>query len=150
MRYARRLMVCALAALWGCGDGGGDTGPPPPVDVTGGWSFRVSNLSTPGIPYSCGMTGTMQLSQAASAFNGTYFVSVITCTDGSSGGPAQGQVVGGSVYAGDSVHFHFDDEDLDQHGIVSSGRTSMSGRSTWVVSDGTTSLTFTGQWSAHR
>ena len=49
----------------------------------------------------------------------------------------------------DFVHFHFDVEDLDQHGVVSADRNSMGGTSTWVATDGAV-VTMTGNWTAHR
>ena len=91
----------------------------------------------------------MQLSQTGASFDGTYHVSSFTCTNGFNGGSGDGTVMNGTVYAGDSVHFHFDVEDLDQHGVVSADRNSMAGTSTWVSTDGAT-VTLTGNWTAHR
>ncbi len=53
------------------------------------------------------------------------------------------------MFARDSVHYHFDVEDLDQHGTVSADGNSMAGISTWVATDGST-VTLTGNWTAHR
>lgn len=151
MGRARWLVLCTAGALWGCGDGGGgDVGPPPPVDVTGGWSFNVKNLTTAGLGFSCTVVGTMQLNQTGPSFDGSYHVSSFTCTNGMNFGSGDGTVVAGEVFAGDSVHFHFDFEEFDQHGVVAPGRTSMSGRSTWVGIEGTNAVTLTGSWTARR
>ena len=150
MRCVRWALAGAAAALVACGDGGGSGGPPPPVDLNGGWSFTIRSLTTPGLGFSCGVTGTMQLQQSGDAFGGTYHVSSFTCTNGFNGGAGEGSVVSGQVYAGDSVHFHFDAEELDQHGIVYDSRTSMAGRSTWTATDGATTVVLTGSWTAQR
>ena len=141
--------ACAAAALGACGDGGSGFSPPPPVNVTGAWSFNIKNLTTAGLGFSCAVAGTMQLTQTGASFDGTYHVSSFTCTNGFDGGSGDGSVVSGTVFAGDSVHFHFDIEDLDQHGVVSAGRNSVAGISTWVATDGST-VTLKGNWTAHR
>ena len=144
------LVLWTAAALWGCGDGGGNVGPPQPVDLTDSWSFSITRLTTPGAGFYCTVTGTMELDQTGTAFEGTYHVSSAKCTNGNDAGSGDGRVVNGAVYAGDSVHFHFDDDNFDQHGVVSPSRTSMSGRTTWVSDDEGSILTATGNWSAHR
>lgn len=149
MRYGYGVLVCAAAALWGCDGGGSSIGPPPPVNVTGAWSFNIKNLTTAGLGFTCAVAGTMQLSQTGASFDGTYYVSSFICTNGFNGGSGGGSVVNGTVFAGDSVHFHFDVEDLDQHGVVSADRNSMGGTSTWVATDGAV-VTMTGNWTAHR
>lgn len=143
------VFVCAAAALWGCGDGGSGFSLPPPVNVTGSWSFNIKNLTTTGPGFTCAVAGTIQLTQTGASFDGTYHASSFTCTNGFNGGSGDGTVVNGTVYAGDSVHFHFDLEDLDQQGIVSGDRNSMAGVSTWVATDGST-VTLTGNRTAHR
>jgi hypothetical protein len=147
MGSARWALACAAAVLIGCGD---SSGPPAPVNVTGGWSFSVKDLTTTGLGFSCSVAGTMQLTQSGDAFTGTYHMASFVCSNGFSAGSGDGNVVAGEVFAGDSVHFHFDAEELDQHGIVTDSRTTMAGRSTWTTTDGSNTVTLTGSWSARR
>ena len=145
MRARGILLLLATAAMVGCGGDGG-SGPTPPADVEGTWSFEAHDITAPGATGSCSLTGTLVLSQNGETVTGEYTIDQITCTGPGGGtieGPITGPIVSGSV-AGHQVHFHFDTEDLDQHGTVSGGH--MSGGCTWTSDE----ITMTGEWSATR
>src|SRR5258706_1455418 len=74
--YMRRLafasiVVCCIAFLSGCGGGNGGSGPA--VSLTGSWNFS-DNISNASIQVSCQSTGTVNINQSNSSFNGTYSV----------------------------------------------------------------------------
>lgn len=146
MRARGLLLVLATAAMAACGDGDGGSGPTPTANVAGTWSFEAHDITAPGASGSCSLTGTVVLTQDGETVTGQYTIDRIICTGPGGGtieGPFTGPIVDGSVN-GNEVHFHFDTDDLDQHGTVSGGH--MSGTCTWT-SEG---ITMTGGWSATR
>lgn len=147
MRTRDLLLVLATVALAGCGDGG--SGPTEPVNVAGTWAFEAHDLTAPGVVGECELTGTLEFEQNGTALSGSYVIDEITCTGPGGGtieGPITGPILSGTV-DGNRVHFHFNSEDLDQHGTVSGNR--MSGTCTWR-GEINGYMTLTGQWSATR
>ena len=145
MRARGMLLLLVSVATVGCGGDGG-SGPTPTADVEGTWAFEAHNLTAPGAGGSCSLTGTLMLAQNGETVGGEYAIDRITCSGPGGGtveGPITGPIVDGSV-AGNQVHFHFDTEDVDQHGTVSGGH--MSGSCTWTSDE----ITLTGVWSATR
>ena len=144
---AALLLAAAAAALGACGDGG--SGPSEPAAVAGTWTFEAHDITAPGATGRCGVTGSLVLEQTGGTLTGEYTIDRITCSGPGGGtieGPFAGSIVSGEV-AGNKVHFHFDSQDLDQHGTVSGDR--MTGTCTWRgQNDGW--VTITGQWSAQR
>ena len=147
MRTRHMLLLAITAALASCGDGG--SGPAPTAEIAGSWAFEAHDMTAPGAMGKCGMTGRLELQQEGSVVSGSYTIDQITCSGPSGGtqeGPYYGEVMNGTV-TGNQVHFHFDSEDLDQHGTVAGNR--MSGSCTWrAEADGY--VTITGRWSATR
>lgn len=146
---AKHLLLLGLAATaaLGCGDGG--SGPSEPVNVTGEWAFEAHDMTAPGATGKCGMTGTLWLEQDGTTVTGSYQIDRITCTGPGGGtyeGPISGPIVSGTV-EGTGVHFHFDTEDLDQHGTVAGNR--MTGTCNWR-GEINGYVTLSGKWSATR
>lgn len=135
----RRLCLLAAVLFAACGS---DSTGPSNANVSGAWSFSMSNLTTS--QFTCSFSGTMQLNQSGTTFTGTYNASNLTC-NGTNLGASGGTVVNGTV-SGSSVGFDFDTQDFHQAGTLSGG--SMSGTATWrlVVSGVTYNLS--GTWSA--
>jgi hypothetical protein len=141
---AAGMLTTAVVLLSACGDSGG--GPSEPVNVAGTWSFEVHEMTAPGATGQCGMTGSLVFEQTGSTLTGEYTIDRITCT-GPGGGTIEGPITGPIVSSevdGYKVHFHFDTEDLDQHGTVSGSR--MTGTCNWRGEG----VTMTGKWSAQR
>jgi hypothetical protein len=148
MRARRALLLAtAVAVLGACGDGG--SGPSEPASVAGTWAFEAHDLTAPGATGKCAMTGSLVFEQAGPTLTGEYTIDRITCSGPGGGtieGPITGPIVSGEI-DGNKLHFHFDTEDLDQHGTVSGSR--MTGTCTWRGEiDGW--VTMTGGWSAQR
>jgi hypothetical protein len=139
------LLLAATAVVLGaCGDGG--SGPSGPANVEGTWAFEAHDITASGASGTCGLTGSLVFEQAGATLTGEYTIDRITCTGPGGGtieGPFTGSIVSGEV-DGNKVHFHFDSEDLDQHGTVSGDQ--MTGTCTWRDE----SVTMTGRWGAQR
>lgn len=147
LRAGLRLLAVVTLAACG-GDGGG--GPSEPLNIAGTWSFEAHDMTAPGATGSCAMTGQMVFEQDGAVVSGEYTIDRITCTGPGGGtyeGPITGPIVSGEV-DGNQVHFHFDTEDLDQHGTVSGNR--MTGTCTWRGEIDGGHVTLTGKWSAAR
>ena len=134
------LSMVIAATLFACS--GGEKQGPQLADVSGAWKASWSSMSGGG--HSCSLTLTLTLTQQGSAFTGSYTNAMVTC-DGQSGGPVSGTVVNGTVH-GDQVSFDLDTQALHQTGTVSPA--SMFGAATWTLSNGTTTITLTGNWAA--
>lgn len=142
------LLTTVAVLLSACGGDGG-SGPSEPANIAGSWRFEAHDITMPGAAEVCGMTGSLVFEQTGETLSGEYTIDRIMCTGpggGTTEGPFIGPIVSGSV-SGNKVHFHFDTEDLDQHGTVSGDR--MTGTCTWS-GDGDGWMTMTGKWSAQR
>ncbi|HSB55288.1 MAG TPA: hypothetical protein VLD58_13080 [Gemmatimonadales bacterium] len=151
MRIRDSLLLLATLTAVACGGDGG-TSPTGPANVAGTWSFEAHGLTTAGSDVKCGITGSLQMAQEGTLVSGSYIIDRITCTSPAGTevlpGPWGGSIVNGTV-EGNTVHFHFDTDDVDQHGTVSGNR--ISGTCTWRYEvDGGGYLTLTGNWSATR
>lgn len=143
----RAILVVALFAIVGCG--GGDTGPST-ANISGTWSYAATNLVGGGITCSAAGT-TLTLSQSGATFSGSYAGGTLTCS--APGVAPQSSPVGsGIVVSGNvgvtSVSFNFDTSDWSNTGTISGN--SMSGTAHVIVTDGTNTLTLTGNFAAAR
>ena len=133
-----RLIPFVLFGVLACGS---DHSTGPAVNLTGSWS-GVENISGGGV--SCSIALTMQLTQTAGTFNGTYSNGSINCNGQSQTG-ITGSIINGTI-TGSSVAFDVDDPAAHQTGTVA-GNT-MNGNAHWSVTTSSGTVVLTGTWSA--
>src|SRR5512141_2131572 len=99
----RRLAVFTLAAmLCACSDSTG----PKDANVSGSWTYSVSNLSGAGL--SCNASGTtVTISQTGSTFTGSYSGGTLSCGSSGNVDVGSGTVANGTV-SNNTVTFNFD------------------------------------------
>lgn len=142
-------LVGLASSILACGGDNG-TGPVTP-DLTGSWTYGVTDLSGSGV--SCTVVGTvLNIGQSGSTFSGSYSGGTVTCTG--PGGTASadingGVVVNGTVNARGGVSFELDTSDWRSTGTVTG--TSMSGTVTARLNVGSGGLVLlSGSWSSSR
>jgi hypothetical protein len=142
----RVILAAIFLSLAGCG---GDSGPKN-ANISGSWTYTVTNLVGGGI--TCNTSGTtLQLNQSGTTFSGSYSGGTITC---SAPGVAPetapigtGDIIDGAIGVSD-VSFDLDTSDWSNTGTLVGN--SMSGTAVVFVTDGTTSATLTGHFAAVR
>jgi hypothetical protein len=143
----RRRLSFALLLAVACG-GDSSTGPSAP-NVTGSWSYNVSNIAGPDV--SCNVAGSsLTLAQTGSNFTGTASGGSITCfgPSGSFNDNLDNDVVINGVVSGNNVAFDIGTTDAHNAGTISGG--SMNGTLTLRITAGTTTVVLTGSFSAVR
>lgn len=137
----------ALATfLAACSD---DPAEPSIPDVAGSWTYAATSLTGSGITCSFRHVP-MTLAQNGTTFSGAYSGGVFACSG--PGGSISEQVAGGAVASGtidgNSVEFDIDSPDWRNTGTISGS--SMSGTVVVRASDGTTTITLTGDFTASK
>lgn len=140
-------VAMALAAfLAACGD---DPSEPSIRNVAGSWTYAATGLTGGGI--TCSFRNVpMTLAQNGTTFSGAYAGGLFSCSG--PGGSISEQVAGGAVASGtidgNSVQFDIDNADWRNTGTISGS--SMSGTVVVRATDGTTTFTLTGDFTATR
>jgi hypothetical protein len=144
----RFLAVALLLGLTAACGGDGGTAPPTNVDLSGTWSITMSDIRGYGIE--CQVLGLQaSIAHVDNGLSGSYSVADMVCNPGDvHSGPGGGQIVEGTAVNG-ALHFHFDSEDFDLHGMVQSA-TAVRGTYTLTLNVNGTYYTFSGSWVAHR
>jgi hypothetical protein len=141
-RFSFALLLAAA-----CG-GDSSTGPGAP-NVTGSWSYNVSNIV--GADVSCNVAGSsLDLTQTGSTFTGTASGGSITCfgSTGSFNDNLDNDPVANGVVSGNNVAFDIGTSDAHNAGTISGG--TMNGTLTLRVTVGTTTVVLTGTFTAVR
>jgi hypothetical protein len=142
-KYILALILLGLAVA--CGDGNGGT-EPVNADVTGTWALTLSPISGHGL--TCQITGlNAELVQSGTDVSGTYTADDMVC-NGQHSGPMSGTIVNGENRGG-RLHFHFDVEEFDLHGALTSTDRAI-GDYTIVLDLDSQQYTFRGTWSGTR
>jgi hypothetical protein len=109
-RFAFLMLAMALSA---CSDSTG----PKNANISGSWTYNVSNLSGGGL--SCNASGTtVTISQTGTTFTGTYSGGTLSCGTVGNVSIGSGTVANGTV-TNNSVTFNFDTQDWTNTGSVS-------------------------------
>jgi hypothetical protein len=110
----RRFGILILAAtVSACSDSTG----PKNANVSGSWTYNVSNLSGGGL--TCNGSGsTVTLSQTGATFTGSYSGGILSCGVAGSVNIGSGVVANGTV-SNNAVTFNFDTQDWANTGSVS-------------------------------
>ena len=132
-------LFLTLAAV-ACSDSTG----PKNANVSGSWTYSVSNLSGGGL--SCNATGTaVTISQTGTTFTGSYSGGTLNCGSVGSVGVGTGTVANGTV-TNNAVTFNFDTQDWTNTGTVSGN--SLAGTTTVrLVLTGGQTVVLTGNFS---
>ena len=136
-----KLSVLMLAAtLSACSDSTG----PKDANISGSWTYNVSNLSGAGLSCNAGGT-TVTISQSGSTFTGSYSGGTLSCGSFGSVDVGSGTVANGTV-TNNAVTFNFDTPDWTNSGSVSGN--SISGTATLrLVLTGGQTVIMTGNFS---
>jgi hypothetical protein len=136
--------ILALALVLGaCSDSTG----PKALNVSGNWTYAVTNLNGAGL--SCNATGTtVTLLQTGTTFTGTYSGGTLNCGSVGSSNLGTGTVTSGTVN-NNAVTFSFDTTDWTNTGTASGS--SVSGTTTVrLVLTGGQTVVMTGNFSMVR
>src|SRR5438105_15587545 len=104
----RLLSLFATASLVGCGSC--DSTGPVNANLTGSWTYSVTNLAGGG--YSCNSSGTtLVITQSGASFTGTYSGGTFSCSyqgTSSATSPVGSGVLASGTVSGNNVSFNFD------------------------------------------
>jgi hypothetical protein len=145
------MTVLAVSAALACTDITGmqgiNSGTGGTVNLTGSWSYSMSNVESP--PVTCSSSGTvLVITQNGTSFSGTYSGGTLTC--GAGGSPQVLGIAPGSIAAGtrsgSNITFNLTNDGWRNAGTA--GGNTMSGSVTLRLTVNSTPYTLNGTWVA--
>jgi hypothetical protein len=137
----KRLALVAFAlALTACADSTG----PKNVNVSGSWTYSVTNLVGGGLSCNTGGT-TVTIAQSGTTFSGTYTGGTLSCNSLGDFAIGTGTVANGTV-SDNAVAFDFDTQDWANTGSAS-GNTISGTATVRLVTSSNQTIILTGNFS---